>query len=114
MAPFNPAPPPEFRSPLLWGSPDYVVPLLDEAGIDAACEPAAIAFRFESVESAVAEYAAAFGPLVMVRQRVEREGRWPAAVAAVRSSFEGTGVAADGRLDFPGQYLVTVGTKQSR
>jgi SAM-dependent methyltransferase len=111
---FAPPPPPGAQPPVLWGDREHVRRLFAEAGVDdVECADAAVQFEFPSLDWVVSYYTARFGPLVMLRRALEPEGRWPEALAAIRRSFAESNQAADGSIAYPGEYLVTLGTKRA-
>jgi SAM-dependent methyltransferase len=96
--------------PVLWGDPDYAVALFDGTGVDLELEFDQVDFRFDSVQQAVEEYEANFGPVIATRELLEPEGRWEAAHEDFVALYVGH-AAEDGSLDFPAEYLVIVGRK---
>jgi SAM-dependent methyltransferase len=111
MGPFAPEPPPDFQSPLLWGTRDHVSELFDGKATELRFEDTAVDFRFESLEAAVEEYWESFGPIVMLRRRVEPEGREDELRAAIRATFEESNRSDGEDLAYPGEYLVTLGER---
>lgn len=108
---FTPPPPPGFQPPPLWGTRDHVGSLFDGTGVDVRFEEAAVDFHFDSVDAVIEEYMSKFGPLVMLKAALEPEGRWDEAVVAIRAYYEESNTATDGSVEFPGEYLITLGTK---
>jgi SAM-dependent methyltransferase len=106
-----PPPPPDFQPPPLWGSREHVEALFAPTAISPRFEDAAVDFRFDSVDAAVDEYWQNFGPIVTLRGALEAEGRGEELRAALRDFFERANRARDGAVAFPGQYLVTLGSK---
>lgn len=110
MSQFAPPPPPGFQPPPLWGTRDHVSNLFAGTGVELRFEDAAVDFRFDSVEATVDLYTSKFGPLLMLREATEPEGRWDEVVAEVRGQYE-EHEQDDGSVRFPGEYLITLGTK---
>lgn len=108
-------PPPGFASPpALWGSEQHVSRLFDRAGIELRFERDHVVFRFDSVAEAVETYATKFGPVVKARERLERQGRWPALRDELTALLERNNTSRDGGLTYPGEYLVVLGSKPDR
>lgn len=115
MSALAPPPPRGFQPPVLWGDREHVRELFAQAGAaDLHLEDTAVQFDFPSLDWAVTDYTAKFGPLVILRRRVEPEGRWPEVLDVIRRQFAESNRATDGRVSYPGEYLVTVGTKPLR
>ena len=110
LASFGPPPPPDFEPPPLWGTEEHVSEIFSGTGVELRFERAAVHFEFESVDAALAEYVPKFGPLVMLKQALEPEGRWPEAEAEIRRYYEQS-EQPDGRIVFEGDYLITLGAK---
>ncbi len=51
-----------------------------------------------------------FGPVMMAKAALEPEGKWDAAIADLRALWA-EDEAPDGSVSYPGEYLVTKGTK---
>ncbi|HEX2128042.1 MAG TPA: methyltransferase domain-containing protein [Solirubrobacterales bacterium] len=112
LSALGPPPPPGFEPPVLWGTRDHVKELFADTGVDVRFEDGAVQFRFESVEEGVEEYWDRFGPIVMLRRALEPEGRGEEIREALRGVFERSGGDSDGALEYPGEYLVTLGEKK--
>jgi hypothetical protein len=80
-------------------------------GVEPHFEEAAVDFRYESMDELRDEFVPKFGPLVMLRQAVEPEGRWEEAKDTILTYFGEANEATDGSVAYPGEYLVTLGTK---
>jgi ubiquinone/menaquinone biosynthesis C-methylase UbiE len=111
MAEFTPPPPEGFEPPTLWGDRDHVTDLFAGAGMDVRFEESLVEFRFDSVDQVLGEYVDKFGPLVMLRNVLEPEGRWEEAKESIRGYYESENQATDGTVLFKGEYLITLGTK---
>ena len=111
LSSFAPPPPPDFQPPPLWGTREHVVDLFDGTGLDLRFEEGAVRFEFESAEAAAEEYSAKFGPIVMLRESLEPEGRWDEAYAALLEYYREDEVTPGGKVAFDGEYLITLGTK---
>ena len=80
-------------------------------GVELRFEEGAVQFEFESAEAAAEEYSTKFGPIVMLREALEAEGRWEALVADLRAMWEEISVADGDGIAFDGEYMITLGTK---
>ncbi|MDQ3571984.1 MAG: class I SAM-dependent methyltransferase [Actinomycetota bacterium] len=109
---FAPAPPPPgFQPPPLWGTRDHVTSLFNGTGVEVRFEDAAMEFSYESLDEVRTDFLPKFGPMVMLRAALEPEGRWEEAADAIVALDEELNTATDGTLRYPGEYLVTLGTK---
>ena len=111
LSEFAPPPPPGFQPPPLWGSREHVTGLFAGTGVDLRFEESAVHFEFESAEAAAEEYSAKFGPIVMLRQMLEPDGRWEEARAALLEYYREGETEPGGRIETTGEYLITLGTK---
>jgi hypothetical protein len=75
-------------------------------------ENAAVTFQYDSVEAAVEEFWEKFGPVVMLRRKLEAEGREEDLRAALVANFEDHRSEGD-TIAYDGEYLLTVGRKIS-
>jgi SAM-dependent methyltransferase len=111
MAPFAPEPPPGFQPPHLWGTRDHVSGLFEGQGVQLRFEDAAVDFRFDSVDEATEEYWENFGPIVVLREALEPEGREGELRDALRKVFEESDQSDGDEVAYPGEYLITLGEK---
>jgi ubiquinone/menaquinone biosynthesis C-methylase UbiE len=111
LADFTPPPPEGFQPPTLWGDRDHVTQLFEGTGVELRFEESAVDFRFESIDQVFGEYVAKFGPLVMLRQALEAEGRWDEAKESIRGYYAQENQATDGTVHFRGEYLIALGSK---
>ena len=109
-ASFAPPPPEGFQPPPLWGTRDHVEKLFDGTGVDVRFEDAAVQFRFDSIDEALETYWNSFPPIVMLRNALRADGREDELREAMRGSFERSNRADDG-VEYPGEYLITLGEK---
>ena len=99
-------PPPTFaQPPLLWGTEDHVREVFAGTGLQLEFERniAVETEPFESGREAIEFMVANFGPLIMLRGRLEAQGVW----ADIRQTLENL---YDRRT--PGEYLVVLGRKE--
>jgi len=111
LSEYAPPPPPGFQPPPLWGDRDHVAGLFEGTGVEIRFEESAVHFDFESAEAAAEEYSEKFGPIVMLRNMLEPEGKWEEARAALVDYYREGEVTPGGRVQTTGEYLITLGTK---
>jgi SAM-dependent methyltransferase len=107
----GPPPPPDFQPPILWGTREHVEDLFAGTEVAVRFEDSAIDFRFGSVQEAIDEYWERFGPILMLRQMLEPEGRGEEIRTALAAVFERWNESEGDELAYPGPYLVTLGEK---
>jgi SAM-dependent methyltransferase len=96
--------------PPLWGDEPHVRELFEGTGIDLAFLRESWEISHDSADAAVECYTTAFGPVVEARRLAEGEDRWPALRADMLALFDRLDDAGNGRVVFPAEYLVTLGT----
>jgi len=106
-----PPPPEGFQPPPLWGTEDHVRGLFEGTGVELRFEDAAVSFKFESAEEATDFYENRFGPVVMAKKALEPDGKWEALREELLEQFKEE-IAAAGPDGYPGEYLLTLGTKE--
>jgi ubiquinone/menaquinone biosynthesis C-methylase UbiE len=106
-----PPPPEGFQPPVLWGDEEHVRQLFDGSGVELAFERTAVDFVFDSTDALLEEYSTKLGPLVAAKAALEPEGKWQALADELKALFESANVSEEGDIRFPGEYLVTTGTK---
>jgi hypothetical protein len=62
----------------MWGDEQYVRELFEGTGIGTEFEREVADIHHDSVAAAVDCYATKFGPVVMARELLDADGRWPA------------------------------------
>ena len=73
----------------------------------AALEPSTVVdFQFDSVDHAVHQYTAHFGPFVHARPTIERQGRWDAFIDAFRELVEHFNLAGDTTARVRADYIL--------
>jgi SAM-dependent methyltransferase len=97
-------PVPDFaQPPLLWGSPDYVRELFSGKGIRLEFDRESVLGEpFDSADEAVDFMTTSFGPLTMLRARLEASGEWLPLRERLASYYD---------AGEPSEYLVVVGRK---
>lgn len=107
---YMPAPPEAMQPPPLWGNEAHVRELFAGTGVRVEMEREVVNMGFGSVEAAVHTYTTEFGPLVVMAEMIEQQGRTEelrADLASMFSEFEGE----DGQVSWPAEYLVVLGRK---
>lgn len=112
MSALGPPPPEGFQPPPLWGTRDHVATLFEGTGIEPRFEDAAVRFRFDSLEAAVAEYWENFGPVLMLRRALAPEGREDEVHETLTGTFREHVEGEGGAVDYDGEYLITLGEKR--
>jgi SAM-dependent methyltransferase len=113
-APHMPAQPAFVDPPLEWGVEERVRELFEGTGVTLHFARESCDIRHDSVEAAVDCYTTLFGPFVAARQLAEAEGRWPALRDDLTALFERLDTTEEAAVEFPAEYLVTIGTKDER
>jgi SAM-dependent methyltransferase len=113
LGPYLPAPPPGVGLPMQWGDEGHGRDLLTGAGLLVDVERDAVRPRYASVDEAVAFYARSFGPLALSRPRLEDEGRWDEALAALHGLYAATARTVEDGVELSAPYLRYVGRRAS-
>ena len=103
---FMPPPPPGVQPPPLWGVTAHIHDVFRAVDAEPSIEPETVAFRFDSVEDAVHQYTANFGPFVSARAVLEPQGRWAEFVGGFRELVDRFNAAADGTALVRSDYFV--------
>jgi hypothetical protein len=111
MADHMPPPPEGFQPPVLWGVEEHVRELFEGTGMELSFEPAEVTFEGDSTEEFFAEYENKLPPMVAAKAALEPEGKWDAVRTEVLALYKEVNESGGDDLRFPGQYLVTTGTK---
>jgi SAM-dependent methyltransferase len=106
-----PPPPEGFQPPPLWGTRDHVSELFEGSGVDLDFEDAEVVWKFDSVDEVADMFENKFGPVMMAKAALEPEGKWDALSADLRAMWA-EDEAPDGSVSYPGEYLVTKGSKK--
>jgi SAM-dependent methyltransferase len=105
---YMPPPPAELESPVMWGSEDYVRELFSGHGVELSCERHTLPVAWESPDGWVDHCEVNLGPTVLAKAALEPQGKWEAARGDLVALYERYNEAADGSLNAPAEYLVTV------
>ena len=108
-------PPPAFASPpALWGDEGHVRELFADTGIELEFVRDTVVWRFDSLATAVETFVSTLGPLVIARESLEPQGRWPALRAEIAAWFERWNRIGAPRVEFGAEYLLVLGLKHGR
>ena len=108
LAQHLPPPPEGFQPPILWGVEDHVRGLFTAAGATLTCSLETIQVEGDSVEAWIAEEEQRLGPIILAREALEAEGRWPEVRAQLVAQTEAANLATDGSLLLEPEYLRSV------
>ncbi len=96
-------PAPSFvQPPLLWGTEQHVREIFAGTGVRLEFERDAVPEVFTSAAEEIEFATSKFGPLIMLRPKLEAEGTWPDLLDKLAAIHD---------RHLPGEYLVTVGRK---
>ena len=96
-------PAPSFvQPPLLWGTEQHVREIFAGTGVRLEFERDAVPEVFASAAEEIEFATSKFGPLIMLRPKLEAEGTWPDLLDKLAAIHD---------RHLPGEYLVTVGRK---
>ncbi len=111
VAKYAPPPPEGFQPPPLWGVRDHVTELFEGTGVELNFTDGLVHWHYDSVDEVMDEFPDKFGPTVMLRRAIEPEGKWPEFLVELRAYYEDISREEDGGITYPGEYLITEGTK---
>ncbi len=101
---------PEFADPpLLWGDPDHIQGLFHGTGFDLTFRRETWLIEHESTEAAVDCYVHSFGPVILEQQLAVSQQRAESLLADLGAMIDRHNVAGENRVQFPAEYLVTLG-----
>ena len=103
---FLPPPPPGMQPPPLWGFEAHINDVFRSVGAEPSIERETVDFNFDSVDDAVQQYAANFGPFVSARGVLEPQGRWEEFIGAFRELVDRFNPATDGTACVRSDYFV--------
>jgi ubiquinone/menaquinone biosynthesis C-methylase UbiE len=109
MAQFQPPPPPGAGIPAQWGDEGYVREKLG-GDFDLKVERRLSRWEDESVDAAWNTFSTSFGPVVMLRERLEPE-RWDELERTMREYMQ-RGVRPDGSVADEREYLLVTGVRR--
>jgi SAM-dependent methyltransferase len=103
---FMPPPPQGAQTPPLWGVVAHINDVFRAGDITPSIEHETVDFHFASVDDAVQQYAANFGPFVSARAVLERQGRWDEFISDFRELVERFNLAVDGTARVRSAYFL--------
>jgi SAM-dependent methyltransferase len=104
-----PPPPPEMKSPILWGDEAHVRELFDGAGLDLSLERELVGWEWPSAEEWVSFTEANLGPTMTARAALEPAGEWAPARQRMVDLFREYETPEGFRPE--AEYLRTVGRR---
>lgn len=108
LAQHLPPPPEGFQPPILWGVEDHVRGLFAASGAQVSCTLESAPFESDSVEDEIVENEEKLGPVILAREVLEPEGRWPEVRAALVELVAAENRATDGSVLLEPEYLLSV------
>jgi SAM-dependent methyltransferase len=108
LAQHLPPPPEGFQPPILWGVEDHVQGLFDAAGATVSCSVERVRVEGPSVEMWLDEEEKMLGPLILAKEALEPDGRWPEVRAQLAEQTAAANQATDGSLLLEPEYLLSV------
>jgi SAM-dependent methyltransferase len=105
---YMPAPPPELKPPVMWGSEDYVRSLFAATGAELSFERRTVTFMHDSPESWLEYNERVLGPAIMAKAVLEPQGRWDELRAELTQLYREANEAEDGSFRAPAEYLLTL------
>jgi ubiquinone/menaquinone biosynthesis C-methylase UbiE len=103
---FMPSPPPGAQPPPSWGDKAHINEVFRAVGAEPSIERESVDFNFASVDDAVHEYAANFGPFVSARIVLEPQGRWEEFIDAFQELVDRFNLATDATARVRSDYFV--------
>ncbi len=96
-------PPPDFaQPPLLWGNEQHVREIFAGTGVRLEFDRDSLAMPFSSGAEAVDFGVRNFGPLIVMRDKLESEGSWSGLLDSMAAIYD---------RDQPAEYLIALGRK---
>ena len=95
--------------PALWGDEGHVRELFADTGIELEFVRDTVVWRFDSLATAVETFVSTLGPLVIARESLEPQGRWPALRAEIAAWLERWNRIGAPRVEFGAEYLLVLG-----
>jgi len=112
LSPYAPPLPDGVSPPPLWGDVEHVQSYFAGTGVRLTFERTTVTFERESPAAFIDYMAAAYGPLVKVRQALEAQDRWPELRRDLVALSASLNAASNGGFAVPSEYLVVIGRKE--
>jgi SAM-dependent methyltransferase len=103
-----PPPPPELKSPTMWGDEDHVRSLFAGTGAGLTFERHAVTFEHDSPEGWLEYNERVLGPTIMAKAALEPQGGWDELRSELLELYVDGNEAGDGRFRARAEYLLTV------
>jgi SAM-dependent methyltransferase len=107
---YMPPPPPELRSPTMWGNEDHVRGLFAPTGAELTFERRNATFSDDSIESWLTYNERVLGPTILAKQALEPQGRWEQLRGELADLYANADEADDGSFRFSAEYLLSIAT----
>ena len=115
MKPFAPPPPPGVQSPPLWGSEEHLAELFGERVMFGTLRRDLLEITaFDRARDYGEHFKAYYGPTIAARANAARSGRDAEFDAALDAFCDEWNRGTDDRARFEKEYLLAVGTRESR
>jgi SAM-dependent methyltransferase len=103
-----PPPPPELKSPVMWGDEDHVRSLFADSGAQLTFERQAVTFEHDSPEGWLQYNERVLGPTIMAKAALEPQGKWEPLRGELVELYSGRNEADDGSFRARAEYLLGV------
>jgi SAM-dependent methyltransferase len=104
---YMPAPPPELKPAVMWGSEDHVRGLFAGSGAELSFELRTVTFTGDSEESWLERDEKILGPAVMAKAALESQGRYEDLRQDMLALYADLNEAGDGSFRTEAEYLVS-------
>jgi SAM-dependent methyltransferase len=108
MGQHMPPPPEGMKTPVHWGSEDYVEETFPDE-VDWNFSREIVTFRAPSVEAFIAFNEVKLGPMVLAKAALTPQGKWDALREDLAEHYERFNVADDGTFAGEAEYLLAIG-----
>ncbi|HEY4426759.1 MAG TPA: methyltransferase domain-containing protein [Solirubrobacteraceae bacterium] len=105
---YMPAPPPQLKPPVMWGTEDHVRELFAGTRAELSFERRSVTFAGESPEAWLADDERLLGPAVMAKAALESQGRYEDLRRDMLVLYDEVNEAGDGSFRVASEYLVSV------
>ncbi len=105
---YMPTPPPELKSPVMWGDEEHVRSLFADSGAQLTFERQSVTFEHDSPEGWFQYNERVLGPTIMAKAALEPQGRWDPLRAELVALYVDGNEAGDGGFRARAEYLLGV------